>query len=110
MLERVRAAITVPMIVKLSPDFADVNEREIIPAALEAGVRVLNYGNTRRVDESRLSQRSGGLSGPEIFAATLANVQRTRKRFGHALDLVARSEERRVGKECERLCRSRWSP
>jgi hypothetical protein len=25
-------------------------------------------------------------------------------------DLVARSEERRVGKECRRLCRSRWSP
>jgi cysteine desulfurase/selenocysteine lyase len=24
--------------------------------------------------------------------------------------LVARSEERRVGKECRRLCRSRWSP
>ena len=24
--------------------------------------------------------------------------------------VVARSEERRVGKECERLCRSRWSP
>ena len=23
---------------------------------------------------------------------------------------VERSEERRVGKECERLCRSRWSP
>ena len=89
MLERVRAAIAVPVIVKLSPDFADVNEREIIPAALEAGVRALNYGNTRRVDESRLSQRSGGLSGPEIFAATLANVKRTRKQFGHALDLIA---------------------
>jgi SOS-response transcriptional repressor LexA len=26
--------------------------------------------------------------------------------FGH----VSRSEERRVGKECRRLCRSRWSP
>ncbi len=89
MLERVRAAIAVPVIVKLSPDFADVNEREIIPAALEAGVRALNYGNTRRVDESRLSQRSGGLSGPEIFAATLANVKRTRKQFGHTLDLIA---------------------
>ena len=25
-------------------------------------------------------------------------------------DSVSRSEERRVGKECERLCRSRWSP
>jgi predicted DNA-binding transcriptional regulator YafY len=24
--------------------------------------------------------------------------------------LGARSEERRVGKECRRLCRSRWSP
>ena len=23
---------------------------------------------------------------------------------------IARSEERRVGKECLRLCRSRWSP
>ena len=46
-------------------------------------------------------------------------------RLGRALDLpraalvldagcgrgaVERSEERRVGKECERLCRSRWSP
>ena len=26
------------------------------------------------------------------------------------LRVTARSEERRVGKECERLCRSRWSP
>jgi hypothetical protein len=25
-------------------------------------------------------------------------------------DADARSEERRVGKECRRLCRSRWSP
>ena len=26
------------------------------------------------------------------------------------VDAVERSEERRVGKECLRLCRSRWSP
>ena len=26
------------------------------------------------------------------------------------LEVVIRSEERRVGKECLRLCRSRWSP
>ena len=26
------------------------------------------------------------------------------------LDILLRSEERRVGKECLRLCRSRWSP
>jgi GT2 family glycosyltransferase len=28
----------------------------------------------------------------------------------HDLVLLVRSEERRVGKECRRLCRSRWSP
>ena len=30
--------------------------------------------------------------------------------FEKPLDVLARSEERRVGKECVRLCRSRWSP
>jgi dihydroorotate dehydrogenase len=88
-LARVRAAVSVPLIVKISPDFADANERDIIPAALDAGVRIVNYGNTRRVEEPRLSQRAGGLSGPEIFAATLANVRRTRARFGTALELIA---------------------
>jgi dihydroorotate dehydrogenase len=89
LLERVRAAVSVPVVLKLSPDFADVNEREIIPAALDAGVRVINYGNTRRVDAPRLSQAAGGLSGPEIFPATLDNVRRTRARFGAGLDVIA---------------------
>lgn len=89
LLERARAALPVPLAVKLSPDFADVNEQEIIPAALDAGVRVITYGNTRRVEERRLSQGAGGLSGPEIFPATLANVRRTRARFGTQLDLIA---------------------
>jgi dihydroorotate dehydrogenase len=77
-----------PLIVKLSPDFAETNERDIIPAALEAGVRIVNYGNTRRIEEPRLSQRAGGLSGPEIFPTTLDNVRRTRKRFGDALQII----------------------
>jgi dihydroorotate dehydrogenase len=72
--------VTKPLIVKLSPDFADVNEAEIIPAALEAGVRI---------DDRRLSQGFGGLSGPEIFPATLANLRRTRARFGDALEIIA---------------------
>src|SRR3546814_16319152 len=33
-----------------------------------------------------------------------------RQRVGIARALAARSEERRVGKECVRTCRSRWSP
>jgi dihydroorotate dehydrogenase len=52
-------------------------------------VRIVNYGNTRRIEEPRLSQGSGGLSGPEIFAATLDNLRRTRKRFGDALEIIA---------------------
>ncbi len=52
-------------------------------------MRVINYGNTRRVDEPRLSQRTGGLSGPEIFPATLENIRRTRAKFGEAVDLIA---------------------
>ena len=48
-LEALGAVSPRPLIVKLSPDFAEVNERDIIPAALEAGVRIVNYGNTRRI-------------------------------------------------------------
>jgi dihydroorotate dehydrogenase len=88
-LEATRAASPRPLILKISPDFADANERDIIPAALDAGIRIVNYGNTRRVEDHRLSQRSGGLSGPEIFAATLANIRRTRARFGDRLELIA---------------------
>jgi dihydroorotate dehydrogenase len=88
-LEALVAVSPRPLIVKLSPDFADANERDIIPAALEAGVRIVNYGNTRRIEEPRLSQGAGGLSGPEIFGGTLDNLRRTRKRFGDALEIVA---------------------
>src|SRR5438552_1968705 len=89
LLEEVRAACPRPLIVKISPDFADANARDIIPAALEAGIRVINYGNTRRVEDARLSQGVGGLSGPAIFPATLDNIRRTRARFGDRFDLIA---------------------
>jgi dihydroorotate dehydrogenase len=34
----VRAATAKPIIVKVSPDFRDANEEQIIPAALDAGI------------------------------------------------------------------------
>jgi dihydroorotate dehydrogenase len=88
-LQALAAVSPRPLILKLSPDFAEANEHDIIPAALQAGVRIVNYGNTRRIEEPRLSQRAGGLSGPEIFASTLDNLRRTRKRFGDALEIIA---------------------
>jgi dihydroorotate dehydrogenase len=85
----VRAATAKPVIVKISPDFHEENLRAIVPAALDAGISIVNYGNTRRVEEPRLSQRAGGLSGPALLAATLENVRALRARFGSALEIVA---------------------
>ncbi|MGH7300042.1 MAG: quinone-dependent dihydroorotate dehydrogenase, partial [Candidatus Rokuibacteriota bacterium] len=53
------------------------------------GITIVNYGNTRRVEEPRLSQGSGGLSGPALFATTIENVRRVRERFGDRLELIA---------------------
>ena len=89
LFKAVRAATTKPLIVKLSPDFRAANEEGIIPAALDEGIRIINYGNTRRVTEPRLSQGAGGLSGPDIFPDMLDNVRRIRGRFGGNLELIA---------------------
>lgn len=89
LFEAARAATARPLIVKLSPDFREANEEAVIPAALEHGIGTVNYGNTRRVQEPRLSQGAGGLSGPELFPDTLENVRRIRRRFGERLGLVA---------------------
>jgi dihydroorotate dehydrogenase len=89
LLRELRGVTAKPLIVKVSPDFADTNEREIIPAALKAGIRIVNYGNTRKVADRRLSQREGGLSGPDLFPATLDNLRRTRRVFGRDLEIIA---------------------
>jgi chemotaxis protein CheD len=49
------------------------------------------------------SARYGGYA-MEVLLNQLIKLGASRNR------LEARSEERRVGKECRRLCRSRWSP
>ena len=85
----VRAATEKPLIIKLSPDFSEANERTIVPLALEHGIRIVNHGNTRRVTEPRLSQGAGGLSGPELFPQTLETVRRLRERFGNQLEIIA---------------------
>jgi hypothetical protein len=46
----------------------------------------------------------GNLADPMLYMLGLGYG------LGGLLPAVDRSEERRVGKECRRLCRSRWSP
>jgi len=41
------------------------------------------------VEERRLSQGAGGLSGPELFPATLETLRRARARFGRGLEIIA---------------------
>jgi len=89
LFKAMRAATGKPLIAKLSPDFSEANERALIPLALDHGIRIVNHGNTRRVAEPRLSQGSGGISGPELFSQTLETVRRLRKRFGDELELLA---------------------
>ena len=77
-------------------------------------------------EEQKLSAQLGNILGyieklkevdvsgvePTAHAFPLVNVTRPdeiRPSMSHE-DVHQRSEERRVGKECEDLCRSRWSP
>ena len=80
--------------------------RELIPPGGMTLADVLNYAN----------QIASGLSaahGAGIVHRDLkpANVMVTETGLVKLLDFgLARSEERRVGKECSLPCRSRWSP
>ena len=58
---------------------------------------------------------AGALSAAVIFTAASAVYRKNRFDLKIGEEKVGskeyqRSEERRVGKECLRLCRSRWSP
>ena len=53
------------------------------------GVTIVNCGNTRRVDEPRLSFKTGGLLGPALFTETLADVRRLRERFADRVEIIA---------------------
>ena len=89
LLGLVRRATRKPVILKLSPDYADQNRRALVPAALDAGIDVLNFGNARRLEEPRLSQRAGGLSGPELYPGVLAMVRELRGTVGSRLGIIA---------------------
>src|SRR3546814_13282710 len=64
-------------------------------AALAGGDKSIRVPHANRADEV------GAMAGAvEVFRANMIRAD----------ELAARSEERRVGKECVSQCRSRWSP
>ena len=89
LLGLVRRATRKPVIVKLSPDYPDANHHAIVHAILETGIDGVNFGNTRRVADPRLSQGAGGVSGPSLFPGVLAEIRALRRILGPRLALVA---------------------
>ena len=89
LFKEVRGATAKPVIVKLSPDYPEENRRTIVPAALDAGIDGVNFGNTRRVQSARLSQGAGGLSGPALYGDMLATLPVLRRLLGPRAVLIA---------------------
>ena len=69
------------------PRRAPQSTPDFLPAR-DQGTDVLP-DTVRRVEEPRLSQKAGGLSGPALFARTLENVRRLREKFGDSIEIIA---------------------
>src|SRR3546814_17925100 len=55
-------------------------------------------------------QNFSQVTNPPIDSLRERHVMSLHTRFGNLANILDRSEERRVGKECVSTCRSRWSP
>src|SRR3546814_11530827 len=90
---------------KLSPQETIVQAQK----AIDAGIRILAQGNgsaaaAALADSPRQQEGQGA-------RRHLLVVQHVRdQRCAVRIHMRARSEERRVGKECVSTCRCRWSP
>ena len=81
-------------------------------------IEMLNACHGPSGDERQIAATLKRLAEPyadECWVDTLGNLIVHKKGNGPKVMFAAhmdsiRSEERRVGKECLRLCRSRWSP
>ena len=87
---------------------------------IQAKIGVLVYGEGQAERARELSAAVWGLKlfglgddqcGPDMMALARGQAEQP-PRVAHDPDdvILSRSEERRVGKECLSVCRSRWSP
>jgi pyruvate dehydrogenase E2 component (dihydrolipoamide acetyltransferase) len=88
------------------PDIGDFDAVEVIELLVKPGDAVKAEQSLITVESDKASM--------EIPSSHAGTVERLLVKLGDKVSkgtpVVLRSEERRVGKECRRLCRSRWSP
>ena len=77
-------------------------ENERIKAIHDAAVRLFLQQGYARTQISHIAREVG------VSVGTIYHDFTGKQEIMHFV--LKRSEERRVGKECLRLCRSRWSP
>jgi dihydroorotate dehydrogenase len=82
-----RARTDRPVFVKVPP-FSNATEREVVLAlvsiAVEAGADGVTIGNTRPVEDARLTMGRGGRSGRDLWPATVPAVAAVREAVGQA--------------------------
>src|SRR3546814_17321560 len=61
-------------------------------------------------DEETIHVRGEGGAVFEMTPSKMSSETKRRLQLGYLRRVNARSEERRVGQECDSTCRSRWSP
>ena len=78
---------------------------------------LIKYGRSDLVADTGESSTPSEAPPPEAAEQLTSDLEKlgpTYVKLGQLLstraDLLLRSEERRVGKECRSVCRSRWSP
>jgi alcohol dehydrogenase len=108
-----------PLIVTEKKHTAGGKVKHIANAFKASGVKLGAYDGVTEMSGIETVRELFGLYRDKGFDAIIAlghgNVVDIAKILNIAVsgrpeDLKERSEERRVGKECRRLCRSRWSP
>jgi dihydroorotate dehydrogenase len=89
LFSEVRKTTKKPISLKLprARDFPEIYS-ETIPAAMDNGITVLNYGNTLRVKNSRFKSGIGGRSGQWLYPDTLENIYPLSKEFGNYADVI----------------------
>lgn len=92
LFSEVREVTDRPLIVKLArpgTGFLPKNLDEIIPAAIDSGIDIINYANTRLTGREEFRRGIGAESGHELFWDTAYGVKKAGEFYGERVSIIA---------------------